>query len=142
MMLNILFVLWRMVKYLEPVPLRGKVLKCFGVRENLQGEGIAAKLITHVTNILFDRGIYETFIFTKPKNVEIFKGLGYREVHSAGDVVLLEGGRANVKAYVEKMFKNSGLGEGKRAALVMNCNPFTLGHRYVIEKKLHWKTGK
>ena len=32
------------------------------------------------------------------------------------------------------MVKKAGLDEGKKAALVMNCNPFTLGHRYLIDK--------
>lgn len=111
----------------------GNVLKCFAVDGDLQGEGIASKLITHITNLLFDKGIYETFIFTKPKNITIFKGMGYYEVYSTGEVSLLEGGMANVKRYVESMLKKSGLGNGKKAALVMNCNPFTLGHRYLIE---------
>ncbi|SDJ97245.1 [citrate (pro-3S)-lyase] ligase [Natronincola ferrireducens] len=111
----------------------GRVLKCFAVKEGLQGEGIASKLITHMTNQLFDKGIYESFIFTCPKNLAIFKGLQYQEVHTVDEVTLLEGGMANVKRYVEHMFKDSGLGRGKKAALVMNCNPFTLGHRYLIE---------
>lgn len=112
----------------------GKVLKCFAVKEELQGEGIAAKLITHVSDKLFDRGIYETFIFTKPKNKDIFTGLGYNEVYSTGGVTLLEGGMANIKKSINGMFNKSNLGKGEKAGLVMNCNPFTLGHRYLIER--------
>lgn len=111
----------------------GNVLKGFAVREGLQGEGIASKLITHITNHLFEKGIYEYFIFTQPKNLYIFKGLNFKEVYTVEDVSLLEGGMANIKKYVEKMYQASGLGNGKKAALVMNCNPFTLGHRYLIE---------
>ena len=112
----------------------GKVLKCFAVKEELQGEGIAAKLITHVTDILFEKGVYETFIFTKPKNKGMFMGLGYNEIFSTSGVVLLEGGMANISKYINSMFKKSGLGNGKKAGLVMNCNPFTRGHRYLIER--------
>lgn len=112
----------------------GKVLKCFAVKKELQGEGLSAKLITHLTNILFDKGIYETFIFTKPANKEIFKGLGYSEVYSNEDVSLLEGGCSNVKRNVKGMYEKSGLLDGEKAGIVMNCNPFTLGHRYLIEK--------
>ncbi|AKL96878.1 [citrate [pro-3S]-lyase] ligase CitC [Clostridium aceticum] len=112
----------------------GKVLKCFAVKNGLQGEGIASKLVTHITNRLFDRGIYESFLFTEPKNLSIFKGLNYHEVHTVEEVSLLEGGMANVRRYTEKMYSNSGLAQEKKAALVMNCNPFTLGHRYLIEK--------
>lgn len=112
----------------------GKVLKCFAVKEDIQGEGIASKLITHLTDELFKRGIYETFIFTKPKNKGIFEGLNYKEVHKTKGVILLEGGMANVDRYVKSMFKKSGLENEKKACLVMNCNPFTVGHRYLIEK--------
>lgn len=112
----------------------GRVLKCFAVKEDLQGDGIAAKLITHVTDKLFDRGIYETFIFTKPKNKVIFMGLGYNEVYSTQGVSLLEGGMASIKKSINNMLRKSSIGNGKKAGLVMNCNPFTLGHRYLIQK--------
>lgn len=112
----------------------GKVLKCFAVKEELQGEGIAAQLITHLSDKLFEKGIYETFIFTKPKNKEIFTGLGYKDIFGTPGVVLLEGGMANIKKSIDAMLLKSGLGNGKKAGLVMNCNPFTLGHRYLIER--------
>ncbi|NLM05208.1 MAG: [citrate (pro-3S)-lyase] ligase [Clostridiales bacterium] len=112
----------------------GKVLKCFAVREGLQGEGIASKLITHITNYLFEKGIYEYFVFTEPKNLNIFKGLNFKEVYTVDKVSLLEGGMVNINKYIEKMYKNSGLKDNEKAALVMNCNPFTLGHRYLIER--------
>ena len=111
-----------------------KVIKCFAVDERFQGIGIAAELLTYITNLLFDLGIYETFIFTKTKNVSIFMGLGYRELCRGEDISFLEGGRANIESYTNAMFKKSGLLNGKKAALVMNCNPFTLGHRYIVEK--------
>lgn len=112
----------------------GKVLKCFAVQEGLQGEGIASKLITQLTDALFDKGVYEYFVFTKPKNVPIFKGLNFHEVYTLEEVALLEGGMANIQRAIEKMYQKSGLAKGKKAALVMNCNPFTLGHRYLIER--------
>ena len=111
-----------------------RVLKCFAVVPELQGEGIAAKLITHISNVMFEKGIYDTFIFTKPENLEIFKGLSYKEVYSVSNTVLLEGGTANVSKYTQRMFVKSGLSMEPKAALVMNCNPFTLGHRYLIER--------
>lgn len=112
----------------------GKILKCFAVEEELQGEGIASKLITYITDKLFEKGVYETFIFTKARNKIMFRGLGYNEVYSTGEVVLLEGGMANVNRYIKNMYRESGLGNCRKAGLVMNCNPFTLGHRYLIER--------
>ncbi|EYE88986.1 citrate lyase ligase [Fervidicella metallireducens AeB] len=112
----------------------GSILKCFAVDSEIQGEGISSKLITEISNILFDRGIYETFIYTKPKNKRIFEGLGYKSVHETSEVLLLEGGMANVKSYVNNMFVKSGLDNRKKSGIVMNCNPFTEGHRYLIER--------
>ncbi|MCX7904561.1 MAG: [citrate (pro-3S)-lyase] ligase [Caloramator sp.] len=109
------------------------VIKGFAVSSDFQSEGVASRLLTKIQNILFDRGIYETFIFTKPENKSIFEGLGYRFVEGNSDVVLLEGGAANVERYVKDMFIKSSLGKEEKAALVMNCNPFTLGHKFLIE---------
>ncbi|MDO6355200.1 [citrate (pro-3S)-lyase] ligase [Caloramator sp. CAR-1] len=109
------------------------IIKGFAVSRDYQSEGVASKLLTKIQNILFDKGIYETFIFTKPENKSIFEGLGYRFVEGNSDVVLLEGGAANVQKYVRDMFLKSDLDDGEKAALVMNCNPFTLGHKYLIE---------
>ncbi|CCJ33903.1 [citrate (pro-3S)-lyase] ligase [Caloramator australicus] len=109
------------------------IIKGFAVSKDYQSEGVASKLLTKIQNILFDKGIYETFIFTKPENKSIFEGLGYRFVEGNSDVALLEGGAANVQKYVRDMFLKSDLDDGEKAALVMNCNPFTLGHKYLIE---------
>lgn len=111
----------------------GRVIKCFGVDKSHMGEGIAAKLITQLSNAMFDRGIKENLVFTKNLNRSIFEGLGFSEIIHTQEVTLFEGGFTDIKNYVKAMFVNSGLGGGPRAGLVMNCNPFTLGHRYLIE---------
>lgn len=112
----------------------GRVLKCFAVDRELQGEGIASKLVTKVIDYLFDRGIYDYFVFTKPENNDIFTGMGFSLVHSVQDVLLLEGGTSDVRKYVKGLAASVEIGDGPKAALVMNCNPFTLGHRYIIQK--------
>lgn len=111
------------------------VIKCFGIKEEYRGEGIASSLITKIQNRMFDKGIYEYFVFTLDKNVQIFKSLGFKEVAQADSVVLLEGGIADINKYLNNMLKQSGVDQTKnRAALVVNCNPFTLGHLYLIER--------
>ncbi|SKA90377.1 [citrate (pro-3S)-lyase] ligase [Caloramator quimbayensis] len=112
----------------------GKIIKCFAVREDYKGEGLSLKLVTHIIDEMFERGIYEYFVFTKPENINIFKSMGFKIVHSAYKVCLLEGGKSDINKSIDEMFKKSGLGYEKKSALVMNCNPFTLGHRYIIEK--------
>lgn len=110
------------------------IIKCFGIKKEHQGEGLASSLITKIQNRMFDKGIYEYFVFTLDKNVAIFESLGYKKVASSEGVTLLEGGMASIYKYLENMLIKSGLDKNrKRAALVVNCNPFTLGHQYLIE---------
>lgn len=111
------------------------VFKCFAVSDELQGEGIAATLMGAVSDKLFDEGIYHSFIFTKIENIGIFTSLGYKIIHQIENVALLEGGIYDIKKYLKDMKNEYNLDEiTKRSALVMNCNPFTIGHRYLIEE--------
>lgn len=110
------------------------VLKCFAVDEVLRGEGITNTLITDLINRLFEEGIYHSFIFTKPENVSIFSSLGFNLIHKVMDVALLENGIQDINSYLSKFVKKFGIGVSKKAALVMNCNPFTIGHQYLIQR--------
>lgn len=111
------------------------VFKCFAISEELRGEGVTATLINALNDKLFAEGMYHNFIFTKPENLEIFQGVGYKEVASVNKVVLLENGVYNIESYLNKLGKKYDILQGKqRAAMVVNCNPLTLGHLYLIEE--------
>lgn len=110
------------------------ILKCFAVDEGIRGEGVSSKLVTWMNNKLFDQGIFHSFIFTKPKNEEIFKGIGYKVVEKTEKIVLLENGISSIQKQMKKIKEKYNIGDAKKSALVMNCNPFTLGHKYLIER--------
>ncbi|MDR0580470.1 MAG: hypothetical protein LBG21_07715, partial [Campylobacteraceae bacterium] len=42
----------------------------------------------------------------------------------------------NLKKYKELLLKNKTKTKGKIGSIVMNCNPFTLGHRYLIDQSI------
>lgn len=111
------------------------ILKCFAVAPELQGEGITATLITALIDKLFEEGIYHSFIFTKPKNIDIFASLNYKLLYEAEKVALLENGIYNIDSYINKIIKKEDIDiREASSAIVMNCNPFTKGHEYLIEK--------
>ena len=113
----------------------GNVFKCFAVSDDLRGEGVAAILMGAVSDRLFEEGIYHSFIFTKVENTDIFSSLGYKLIHKIENVALLESGVYDINEYLKDMQKEYNIDTSvKRSALVMNCNPFTLGHRYLIEE--------
>ena len=111
------------------------VFKCFAVSDELRGEGLSATLVGALSNRLFEEGIYHSFIFTKVENKDIFAALGYKLIHEIENVALLESGIYDINKYLENIKKEYNLDiSSKKSALVMNCNPFTLGHRYLIEE--------
>ncbi|MCM1989694.1 [citrate (pro-3S)-lyase] ligase [Oceanirhabdus seepicola] len=112
----------------------GNILKCFAIDGGMRGMGLSSKLVTWMNNRLFDEGIYHSFIFTKPENIEIFTGVGYKLIKKVKEVALLETGVENISKHIKKIKEKYNLEMNKKAAIVMNCNPFTWGHRYLIEK--------
>ena len=110
------------------------VLKCFAVIEELRGEGITSMLISALIDKLFSQSIYHSFVFTKPANAHIFLALNFKLIHSNEDVALLENGIYDIYKALEQMKEKYNIGDEKKASLVMNCNPFTLGHAYLIEE--------
>jgi [citrate (pro-3S)-lyase] ligase len=76
-------------------------------------------------------GLSRVFIFTKPHNVDIFSGLGFYPVATTKDAALLENRRNGIADYVASLKRPEAT--GKIGAIVANCNPFTNGHRYLIE---------
>ncbi len=115
---------------------KGKnIVKCFAIDNQYQGEGLSTQLLTNLINKMFDEGYFHSLIFTKLSNKELFRGMGYKEVAHTDKVILMEMGNKSIKKTLEKIIKKYDIDTNKkRAMIVMNCNPFTLGHQYLIEK--------
>jgi [citrate (pro-3S)-lyase] ligase len=110
------------------------ILKGFAVDSSIQGEGITNLLIKSIQDRLFDEGIFHSFIFTKPIYETTFKSFGYKVVAKVDEVILLEYGFNGIDKTLTNLKKSYNIDTTTpKTALVMNCNPFTLGHRYLIE---------
>lgn len=111
--------------------LAGSVLKQLVVTENYRGTGLFAELVTTLLEEAASRGRYRLFVFTKPDTMQLFGGLGFRLIEATATVALLEYGHPGFSNYLAKLHQSYRSGD-HIAALVMNCNPFTLGHQYLI----------
>ncbi len=110
------------------------VLKCIAVDLRYSGMGIAGKVVSRLVTEEFNRGRDHLFIYTKPENAEKFRELGFYEISRVpAKVVLLENRPDGIAAYI-KQLKNCTIQGNEAAGIVVNCNPFTNGHRYLIEK--------
>ncbi len=114
--------------------LAGKVLQGIAVDSEFQGQGISAIIVTRLTNKALELGRTHLFIFTKPQTAYLFEELGYKPVAaSKPDVVLLEWGTQSIKEFKREL-RYLSRDKPQAACIVVNCNPFSLGHKYLIEK--------
>lgn len=133
-------------------------LRCLAVSSTHQGEGLMNQIITHLISVQFTRGNTHLFLYTKTESAPFFSGLGFYEIANIKNkIVFMENKRNGFSSYLKNLRYESQLlpKQGKInteipiplqtpveaaahpqkiAALVINANPFTLGHQYLIEK--------
>jgi len=107
------------------------VLKYLAIAPAYQGGNTFNKLVSTLINQLAVQNIFHIFVFTKPQYQQSFQYLGFNVIAQTEKSALLETGDYSIDQYLEDLPKV----EGKKiSAIVMNANPFTLGHRYLIEQ--------
>ena len=111
----------------------GQTLRCFAVDPAHQGEGLLNLVITHLVEMQMARGNLHLFVYTKPESAKFFRDLGFYPIAEVpGVMIFLENQRTGFSAYLERLAEQKR--SGRAAAIVMNANPFTRGHRYLIER--------
>ena len=112
--------------------LDGNVIKCVAVSESARSEGLMNILVSRLIAIAREEGRDSVKAFTKPENEGIFKSLGFGLLASAPKAILMENGRGGLPEY--RKYLESLARPGRNGAIVMNANPFTKGHRYLVEQ--------
>lgn len=112
--------------------LDGNVIKCVAVSESARSEGLMNILVSRLIAIAREEGRESVKAFTKPENEGIFKSLGFGLLASAPKAILMENGRGGLPEY--KKYLASLARPGWNGVIVMNANPFTKGHRYLVEQ--------
>lgn len=114
--------------------LNRNVLKCIAVDEEFRNMGLTNKVVSHLINKAYQLNETNLFVYTKPSNEMKFAQLGFYKIVEIEDkVLLMENNRNGLDIFLKKL--SSSRMEGNRiAGIVVNCNPFTNGHKYLIEK--------
>ncbi|MDO4582110.1 MAG: [citrate (pro-3S)-lyase] ligase [Bacillota bacterium] len=108
----------------------GSVLKCFAVDERLRGHNLLGQLLSALMADRFAKGRFELFVYTKPQNSALFINSGFHPLLTTDKVAMLENREGGVARFTSAIAAPC---DGVCGAVVMNCNPFTLGHRYLAE---------
>jgi [citrate (pro-3S)-lyase] ligase len=138
--------------------IKADIIKCVAVAPSARSEGFMLPLLSRIVSEAAAKGILNLKVFTKPENQEIFESIGFKVLASAPKAILMENGRG-LEKYCEYLYgicHASGSEKlffgtvpekpifhcqrkpdaRKCGVIVMNANPFTLGHKYLIEKAL------
>ncbi len=107
------------------------ILKLIAVNPSRRGEDLTSAVIGALRNDAFKDGYSHLFLYTSPKNQPVFSSLFFYPVAATDKVVLLENKRGGVTDFINALPRKSSC--NKVGSVVMNCNPFTLGHKYLIE---------
>jgi len=113
---------------------QGQVLKYVVVAPEHRTTNASSVIVTHLVRLLMKR-YRQIFVFTRPSNTNIFMQLGFKEVARAEPLyVLLEFGFLSIQDYQDYLrSRKAPQAATPVSAIVVNCNPFSMGHLYLIE---------
>ena len=114
--------------------LQGNVIKCIAVGEAARETGLSNKLISRLIGMAHQQGAETVKVYTKPDNRTVFESMGFKIIASAPRAILMENGMKGIGRYTDYLRSVRGDRPDGAAAIVMNANPFTLGHRYLVEQ--------
>lgn len=114
--------------------LQQNVIKDVAILPEYRGSALSLTLVSEITYFAHSQGHATLFVYTEPKNAEFFRGCGFYDlVEMPETVVLMENTPIGITTYCRQLAKLRVEG-AKIGCVVANANPFTLGHRYLIER--------
>ena len=131
--------------------LKGSVIKCVAVADGHKGEAVANVIVSHLIAKANAEGCQCVKLYTKPANRQLFESLSFRLIAESPNAILMETGVGGIEKYSEELrvkseelrvkseeLKNdeSVVSNARKpiGVIVMNANPFTLGHRFLVEQ--------
>ncbi len=115
--------------------LLGRSLRMIATDPDYGGSEALHLLMTHLIERQMERGHVDLALWTKPEAALSFERMGFELVFQTAEVVFLENTPGRFDGYLKRIGKHRVDG-GVSGAIVMNANPFTRGHRYLVERAL------
>jgi len=112
---------------------KASIIKCLAVKKDYQSENLLVTIVQEIINHFFEENIRHFFLYTKPDNILIFKSLGFKEIVQTDKVLFMEQGVPDFADYTRKLEKVKS-SKNIIGSIVMNANPFTKGHQYLVEE--------
>lgn len=116
------------------------VLKCIAIHPDYQGQGLAGTLMSELIQYQYEHGRTHILLYTKPINEVMFADLGFYTIIKTSVVLFMENRIRGFSSWQNSLREETPAcalnTEAVIGCIAANCNPFTLGHRYLIEESL------
>lgn len=110
------------------------IIKCIAIDDSHQGTSVFNELITGLHNEVIQGGYDSCYVYTKQSARKAFTYVGFQEIQHVDETLyFMENAVGGFPRYLEQLNKSKVSGENV-AAIVMNANPFTKGHLYLVTK--------
>jgi [citrate (pro-3S)-lyase] ligase len=107
----------------------GNILKMISIEPSRQSGALLGEVVSELIRLGYEAGHDAFFVFTSPQNAVSFQALNFVPLVHHPKTTLLEYG-GGLGRYLEA--HRPLVRDGANGGVVVNCNPFTLGHRYLI----------
>ena len=110
------------------------ILKCIAIDHEHQGGSLFNELMSGLMRDVFACGHRACYVYTKADARDAFRHLGFCDIAHVDDTLyFLENAVRGLPHYLQAL-RGQYVAGSHIAAIVMNANPFTNGHRYLVEK--------
>ena len=112
------------------------LIECLAVDKHYRGENLAGLLVTEILASLRAHQLYHYLVYTKAIYIPVFEAMNFTLLASTGSVCILEAGLESILdeiAGLKRRIIGKAALDSDFGAIVVNCNPITLGHYGLIE---------
>jgi [citrate (pro-3S)-lyase] ligase len=110
------------------------IIKCVAIDSAYQGTSVFNELISFLHSEVINAGFNSCYVYTKEAAKKAFTYVGFKELeHVDNKLYFMENALTGFESYLNELRKVKVCGK-KIAAIVMNANPFTKGHLFLVTK--------
>ena len=119
-------------KIIATVSVADYIIKNFAIAKEYQGMNLGNFLLSHCFQKLAAKNIVYYQVYTKPEHKKIFLDLNFSEIITVNHTCLLETKNFSIRQVLPKIKENYHITTKDNGVIVVNANPFTNGHLYLI----------
>ncbi len=119
-------------RLIATISLDHNIIKCASIHPDYQADNLLGTLVTQILEIARSQEYRHVFVYTKIESRKYFQSLGFKEIMSQDSLSFMELGSPDFNDYLDALEQESDEQIEDNAAIVMNANPFTKGHQYLI----------